>query len=422
MAERLDIVVVTGEYPPAIGGVGDYTRQLARALIAKGHWISVLCPASTEHEPEPDEPTIISSGPAWNWQTLRRALRIAQGLAPTLVHIQYQTGAYGMHPAINLLPELLRRLPSRPWIVVTAHDLRLPYLFPKADLLRTWLTRRLFEAADAVIVTNEADERRLRGREPADRRLFSPRAGIRPPVYRIPIGSNIPLAPPADFDRATWRAQQGLAPDDVLVGYFGLLSRTKGVLELVQALATLPSRFKLLIIGGAAPLPDDERYAAEVQSCIAAHGLSERVKITGPCSEAEVSGWLMATDLVALPFHDGASFRRGSLLAALAHGVPVVTTTPAARLDPPLVGDVHALLVSPSQAVELRTALERVAADAALRERLAVEGPALAAKFSWPDIAAHHETVYHTLVTVGSTGGSRTHGESGASKGAELRQ
>jgi hypothetical protein len=79
------------------------------------------------------------------------------------IHLQYQTGAFGMHPAINLLPQRLRRLRSRPCIVVTAHDLRLPYLFPKGDRLRTWVTQRLFDDADMLIVTNDDDLRRVHG-------------------------------------------------------------------------------------------------------------------------------------------------------------------------------------------------------------------------------------------------------------------
>ena len=36
------IGLITGEYPPQQGGVGDFTRELARALIAAGHEAQVI--------------------------------------------------------------------------------------------------------------------------------------------------------------------------------------------------------------------------------------------------------------------------------------------------------------------------------------------------------------------------------------------
>ena len=40
--------LVTGEYPPACGGVGDYTADLARALALAGDTVHVWAPASDE--------------------------------------------------------------------------------------------------------------------------------------------------------------------------------------------------------------------------------------------------------------------------------------------------------------------------------------------------------------------------------------
>ncbi len=398
MTTGLDILLVTGEYPPAIGGVGDYTSQLARALIARGHGVSVLSGTTPTDAPPADEPMLLFTGEGWGWCSLGRVARTVGELAPRVVHIQYQTGAYRMHPAIHLLPSLLRRLPQRPAIVVTAHDLRLPYLFPKADYLRTWLTRRLFEAADAVIVTNAADERRVRAQARADRTLFSPRRPLHTPIYQIPIGSNIAAVPALEYSRASYRVQIGAGPNDVVVAYFGLLSRTKGVRELVQALALLPPHFRLVVIGGAAPLPDDARYAEDVQAEIAAHGLAERVLATGPCDPSAVSAYLLSADLAVLPFTDGASYRRGSLLAALTHGLPVVTTSPTDPLEPPLVDGIHALLIPACDPAALAPAIQVLANDSELRARLARGGRALAEEFSWSMIAARHENVYHTLL------------------------
>lgn len=314
---------------------------------------------------------------------------------PDVLHIQYQTGAYGMHPAINFLPWRLRALGRagvrRPAVAVTAHDLLPPYLFPKAGPLRTWVTRRILADADAAIVTNPEDYAALAGL----RRLA--------PIL-IPIGSNISLAPPAGYDRAAWRAQLGVAPGETLVAYFGLLSRTKGVDTLLDALEQLPARVRLLVVGGEAPAPQDREYAAAVRRRLAEGPLGARVHITGHCREDEVSAHLLAADLAALPFADGASFRRGSLLAALAHGLPTVTTLKDERRTLNIGADSlqrlgeSALLVPPGDAAALAEAIARLAGDAALRARLGAAGRALAAQFSWDAIAEQHEAVYRSLI------------------------
>lgn len=416
MKRRLTILMITGEYPPTVGGVGDYTRCLAQALIERGHRLVVLtgerqgaglgeqgsevpAPAVRQLSSDIDHANIdvLRFADGWGWRSWRPILQVIAQTQPDVVHLQYQTGAFAMRSAIDLLPWRLKRLPQRPRVVVTAHDLRLPYLFPKADRLRHWLTKRLLADADAVIVTNAEDAQRLAGNAPHSRELFSPRRPMRAPLHLIPIGSNIQPRPPADWRRESWRQQLGVDAHHVLIGYFGLLSRTKGARELLESLATLPPRYRLLLIGGAAPQPDDQRYAAAIERLIGEHGLRDRVRITGPVSETEVSAHLLAVDLVALPFLDGASYRRGSLLAALSHGCPTLTTAPAWPLDPPLIDGEHALVLPDAAPSTIRVAIERLAADESLRARLAAGARALAAHFAWPAIAARHETLYATM-------------------------
>ena len=38
----IKIGLVTGEYAPMQGGVGDFTREVARALVARGHEVHVV--------------------------------------------------------------------------------------------------------------------------------------------------------------------------------------------------------------------------------------------------------------------------------------------------------------------------------------------------------------------------------------------
>jgi glycosyltransferase involved in cell wall biosynthesis len=407
------IALLSAEYPPQPGGVGDYTARLSAALVDRGHQVFVFTIADGRLQTidltgtNPNlQSTIYNRQSDWGWRSWRAVRAALEHTRPDILHIQYQTGAYGMHPAINLLPWRLRRLPQRPRVIVTAHDLLLPYLFPKAGPLRRWVTRRLLADTDAVVATNEEDYAQI-ARE---------RSNV---VELIPIGSNIALAPPPDYDRAAWRVRLHVANDQTLVAYFGLISHTKGLDVLLDALARLPSNISLLVVGGAASAPKDRAYAEHIEQIIATHGLASRVAITGHCPGDQVSAHLLAADLAALPFSDGASFRRGSLLATLAHGLPTVTTRPqeprtgtrrvnraptsnplvlGSRFSVPGLEDAeNVLLTPPGDAQALAGAIARLAHDLALRERLATGGRVLAQQFAWPAIAERHEALYAQL-------------------------
>lgn len=397
---HMRVALLSAEYPPTPGGVGDYTRQLGKALVARGHQVWVLTIYDLRfviYDLNSGDAQFVGSAvnhkAPWGWQSWRTIGEVIGMVRPDVLHIQYQTGAYGMHPAINFLPWWMRRSRQRPTIVVTTHDLLEPYLFPKAGPLRAYVTHRLLNDADAAIVTNQDDWATVAG--------WSGRNQNEPPAC-IPIGSNIAVALPPDYDRDVLRAQLGVGESDTLLAYFGLLGRSKGVDTLVGALAQLPQTTRLVIIGGEASAPQDRAYAEAVRAQIATLGGQERVVITGQLDEAAVSAHLLAADIAALPFSDGATFRRGSLLAALAHGLPVVTTEGVRRgawgvgLGMPTFEDgKNVLLVPPGDAAALAAAITRLTGDRALRARLGAAGAALAAQFAWPRIAEQHEAVYH---------------------------
>jgi polysaccharide biosynthesis protein PslF len=426
------VAMLSAEYPPRPGGIGGYTRRLGQSLVERGLHVFVLTIDDLRftiydlHQQDANRASeIVNPKSNWGWRIGRDVRAVLQQMRPDILHIQYQTGAYGMHPAINFLPWRLRRTQHQPAVVVTAHDLLPPYLFPKAGPLRQWVTRRLLADADAVVVTNQDDYFQVAedwGLGIGDRGSIAPAQSPIPnpqsPVL-IPIGSNIAVAPPGHFDRAAWRARLGIGADQMLLTYFGLISRSKGLDTLLDALARLPARFRLVVIGGAATAPADRAYADAIRQQIARLGLDQRVTVIGHCTEADVSAHLLAADIGALPFADGASFRRGSLLAALAHGLAVVTTWPttdhrrpitddrassasvhrrSSIVHRPLIDGENVLLVPPGDALGLVAAIERLARDSGLREQLAAGGRALAAQFGWDAIAAQHEQLYARLL------------------------
>ncbi len=416
----MHLTLLTAEYPPQPGGVGDYTHRLALTLIQQGYRVSVMtlqhrqwviydvCPPSNALRPDRYHLPVQYSPAHWDWHCWAAVMMALDRLRPDVVHIQYQTGAYSMHPAINLLPWRLRRLGRRPAIIVTFHDTLEPYLFPKAGPLRTYITRRLAYDADHVIVTNADDATRLTVSSTLiGRRCRRSHGDGVPPPTIIPIGSNIPVAPPVGYDRQTWRQQLGLRPDESLVAYFGLLSRSKGVDLLLDALAALQQQpvplpqIRLLLIGGAATNPRDQAYAQEIMARIQRLALQDHVILTGHVDETTVSAHLLAADCAVLPFRDGASFRRGSLLAALAHGLPIITTiptTPTSDEQPSLMHLINVLLVPPANSAALGAALQQILLDQQLQVRLGAAARALAAQFSWAEIGQRHDLIYRQLV------------------------
>ena len=379
MRTPLRIGLVTGEYPPQPGGVGDYTRALAAALAAQGAEVHVI----TQQRARGVGPvTLHPVIGRWGWGALLQVRALARRLRLDLLHLQYQTAAYGLSAPVHFLPDVAG-VPT----FVTFHDLREPYLFPKAGArLRRWAVNHLAERAAGVITTDPADASELEQR------------GIVRTLTTIPIGSNIAPTPPAGYDRELWRLALGVQPTELLLGYFGFLNHSKGGDTLISALAILADRkakAKLILIGGATggSDPTDAAFAAQIDKRIRRYELEDRILRTGFVEAEQVSAALLACDAVVLPYRDGVSFRRGSLLAALAHGCPVITTTPA-RPMPELRDGENMRLVPPESAPALVLAVTGLLDAPAVRARLGQGARALAARFDWAHIAAETLNFY----------------------------
>lgn len=388
------IGIVTGEYPPMEGGVGDFTRQLALALNALGHELHILTTAG-EHPGAPlDETlTIYRQITDWGWGVHARLTHWIREVAPDVVNLQYQVAAYQMKGGVTLYPRWQRRYLNAP-LVVTYHDLLPPYLFPKAGALRHWTVRQLAQYANGVIVTNGGDYTAL----------TESLAEKAPPVRLIPIGSNIAPTPPDGYERDAWRAAQGFTPDDLLIGFFGFMNQSKGIEVLLHALRELCAQghpVHLLFIGGRTGSSDitNRRYADAVDALIQELGLAERVRRTGFSLPAEVSAALLGVDVAALPYRDGASLRRGTLHAALTHGCATVTTTPTVD-TPQLRAGENVLFVPPEDPAALAAALAQLLTEAELRRRLGAAAAALAQEFSWDRIAMHTAEFFRALINV----------------------
>ncbi|MFN8439638.1 MAG: glycosyltransferase family 4 protein [Caldilineaceae bacterium] len=382
------LLFITGEYPPMEGGVGAYTAELGEALVAQGVQVSVITSlrAMSKEKEQKQSTSTISVYPIlekWGVSIWSAIDQLASKIGADLLHIQYQTAAYGMNPAINFAPMRWRRRLPVAW---TYHDLLPPYLFPKVGaFVRRWVTEFPAKTSNFVIVTNEGDRQQLANK------------GVR--ATKIPIGSNISGTLHTSDQRQLRRRQRNFAHTDLVIGYFGFLNRSKGGATVVRTLHRLAQQrrnVRLLMIGDVtgASDPTNQAYFAEIEQMIIDLGLIDRVQWTGREADEQVSADLGACDLLLLPYEDGASLRRGSLMAALANGCPIITTFPQAPM-PELEEGRDLLYIAAGDDTAAAAAVLRIAQDRQLAMNLRYNAWERSKLFGWEAIAKEHLLLFN---------------------------
>ncbi len=357
------------------GGVGAYTDILSRRLQQLGHDIFIFSQHGTIEQNSSIHLTNTVSD--WGIGTQFEIKKWTEYHQLELINLQFQTAAFDMSPWIHFLPQILLTP-----LVTTFHDLRFPYLFPKAGKLRDWIVMHLAKSSEGVIVTNHED--------------FSSIQSLQ--AIMIPIGSNILSA--KAITSAELRQKHELGKDDFIVGFFGFINHSKGVDTLLHALKQVnDKRVKLLVIGGrtGASDPTNITYADEIDRLITELELEQQVIWTGYVTEDEVSGYLQLADVVTLPFRDGASFRRGSLMAAIEQGRPIITTQPA--LDIPEFSTANMMLMPADKPAELAEAITTLMQSPEKRQQLQANVKDLRKHFDWNTIA--QETIQYFEQVIG---------------------
>lgn len=386
------IGLVTGEYPPMEGGVGAFTEILAREMVGMGHEVYVLTSREGREESrerrvsdlkkplERDGVQVWAKARRWNWKDVGWVADVALRFELDVVNVQYQPAAFNMrNPAINFLPFRLKGLAKS---AVTFHDLRTPYLFPKAGGLRDWVVKRLAVSADGVIATNHSDYTQLTRFRTKN-------------VHEIPIGSNITVQPVSPQEKEAIR--DSLGKPEVLLAYFGFLNPSKGGDLLIKALAELDEAVHLVFIGGQTGASDDlvnSAYLEELRREIRDKRLEKRVHWTGFVEDEAVSAYFETADLVVLPYTDGASLRRGTLMAALAHGRPLITTRPQAKT--PLVHGENCWLIPPDHQAIVKAVNELRGNP--LKNKLGENAKTLSKQFEWSGIAGQTVAFFESLL------------------------
>ena len=196
----------------------------------------------------------------------------------------------------------------------------------------------------------------------------------------------------AGADAVEVRRELGIAAEAPVALFFGYIREYKGLDVLFDCWpavhAALPAA-RLLVAGDPVQLTPERRdqLASEADRL-------DVVRRFGYVPFAEVARYVAAADVLVMPYRRIS--QSGALFLALALGLPVVATR-VGGLPEMLEDGRDALFVEPEDPDALADALIRVLGDADLRRLLAAGGREVAARHSWPSIAERTEEAFRRL-------------------------
>jgi glycosyltransferase involved in cell wall biosynthesis len=297
-----------------IGGVADYTDELAAAIRAQG-WEVVLATGSDHPR---DRPAGVEIRPLFSYirargpagRTLRR-LRLSKplnGIAHLLAGARVARLARGcdvVHvqgeewPPLGAAQALMLRASGQP-IVYTPHN-----TFDRGARSHVRAHAIIRRCSARIVVHSDYDRAAL----PAEQ-------ATKTVVIAHGEYGGLARRGAPDADRASTRAELGAGDDELVALLFGQLRRDKGVRDLLEAAAEAP-QVRVVLAG------EDVGALGEVAALLGDERLRDRVIVRpGFVAPAQTGRLFAASDVVVLPYHRASA--SGVLLLAYGYARPVL--------------------------------------------------------------------------------------------------
>jgi glycosyltransferase involved in cell wall biosynthesis len=296
-------------------------------------------------------------------------LRILRRFRPDVVHIDEEPWSLSV-----LLTLAAKRLvcPHAKFIFDTSQNLVKNYPFPF-----NLIERLTFGATDhATAISSEAREVLLR-------------KGLKCPV--CVVGHAVDTTIFKRMEKPEVRRALSL-PDGFLVGFVGILTERKGVLDLLEGFALLGAPEAKLILVGGGSLEGTLREKLRSDS-----RLGERVLMTGPVPHHEIVSYLNALDVLVLPSRTTPYWKEQFgriLIETMACGVPVIGSNSGGI---PEVIDAAGLVFREGDVTDLASQLRALYDSPELRRDLAEKGlQRVREEYTWLKVASTLADIYAT--------------------------
>jgi glycosyltransferase involved in cell wall biosynthesis len=346
----VNVLVVSGIWPPDVGGPASHAPAVAAFLRARGHGVEAVVTADGPPAPAPYRVRHTPRALPVGLRHVHAAALVARAAARA--DVVYTTGMFTRSA-------LGARAARRPYVLKLTGDPAFERLRARGAVAGDVESFQRRRGGAAARVLRALRDRTLRGAA----HVFCPSAYLRELVVgwgvapdRVSVLVN-PAPEPPERSRDELRAELGL--DGPTLVFAGRLTAQKDLPTLVAALAATDG-VRLVVAGDG---PERERLDELVRT----HGVRERVRLLGPLPRSRVVELFAAADAAVLA-SAWENFPH-TVVEALAAGTPVLGT------DVGGVGEVvrdgeNGLLVPPGRPDLLAGAIDRFVADGELRGRL----------------------------------------------------
>lgn len=383
----MKVLIITEEYPPQRGGVGVSCQRIARALVSKGHMVTVATPLITEDDRGPIHwggflehdndhgVRVVKFGPVSKGLPASTPGKIATGMRrmadlltalikennPDIIHAYYAYRA-------GYLAAITASCTQKPLVLSIrgndlSRDIYLPdrlaafqFSYSRAKAV-TFVTKRLYDFACALFTD------------------------IPSPIY-IPNSVQLPDDLPA---------VDPLPPRSI--AYVGALKEKKGTIQLLDAFASLrdTTDANLVLIGGVAK----QYEAAAFDEIIAQHPSGDRILMTGGMTRKKALSLLRTARIAVFPSLDDGM--PNGLLEAMALGVPLIAST---IFNDFLHHGEQALLTNPRDRDDIARCMKELIDNEEMGRDLAARAQAFVSKEHCPSLeASRYEEVYTRCIT-----------------------
>lgn len=357
------IVHVTYAYPPAIGGLEQVAQQLAIAQAESGASVSVI----TSNKGWDGKRDVHDTIPVTRLKSFVIAnTTIIPGLFRQLLHLKPEDTVH-LHIAQAFTPEVVWLASKMRGFHYVAHvHLDVPPSGWAGFLLRIYkpliLGKVLRDAHGVAVFTNE--QKKVLGKR-----------------YHLEV-ANVHVIPNGVSSEFFIPKRRNMHKKPRLL-FVGRLSYQKNLKQLLDALNGVSEQFITTIVGDGELKQELKAYAKELKL--------KNITFAGFASGETLRNYYDQADVFVLP-----SEREGMplvLLEAMAAGLPIVATRVTGNKDV-VKHRKNGLLVPYGNAMALRTALVKLAADKPLYRTMSRTTLAMAQTFTWTAVRERFATIY----------------------------